>query len=718
MTKSATDTEMPLIITFLQKLNVARRHLSIYPPEHPAIRESIGKTLATLQEFFLSSPQLSIGIAPNAVYYEEIKFDDQESAVADFCHYFSGLGIATVGFLPGLGAEEIIRFIQLLRSDRDEIETFGGFSLLLSEQRIFHIQVIAVDYEVFQAKALDSESHPSATDLWENFLFGLNKGILEFDDREGQQLNSFAEMLNQAQTDATVQSIDFQQKLSDFIDNSLYANQSSLLQQRAGVRLNQLLQQLNNEAREHFLTRIVHSLNKTPQPAENILTGLSPHYINASLATLSNKETQISSRLVNLLDMLSRNDQQLPGKSNQTNKYSPDVVKARLDELFREEQQDQYLPNQYQSALADVFTDNIPANLIPDDIQAELRQLIEAQSIEQHFSAIVLRLLHNSQTKEYEAAIQNHLLELTKFYLDTGHFNDLKSIYQGWSQHLNSGNAHLDIFADKIIAAHSQKTFISEVLDGFDIWEESKRAELIAYIKCVGEVYVAPIIERLGLAPKKKERMMWLKVLQTLSHDAQQILIKSLKDDRWYLIRNLLSVLGQTPNQLTLKASLPFCSHEHPMVRIEAIRNLLRTNPATGNRHLERELENTDPAIKDAAIKAATLSKDQGIIAILHTIIQTQATSDEELHQQISAIQSLGQIGSTDTLIIFRRLLTKKGFFISQRIKTLQQEMIKTLPFFKGPVAEKLVSELNNSKYKVQLQAAFSNDKRNPNEAS
>ncbi len=711
MTKPMPDTEKPLIITFLQRLNIARRHLSIYPPEHPAIRESIGKTLTLLQDFFLSAATVTIGIAPAAMYYEQIKFDNEDQAVADFCHFFSGLGVATVSFLPGISADELIRFIHLLRSDRNQIEAFGGFPLLLEEQRIQHIQVIAVDYEAFQAKALGSAPPSSSPDLWENFLFGLNRGILDFDVEDEQNLTNFAQMLNSAHTNATIPDRNYQHKLSEFIDNSLYYNHSQALQKQAGTRLNHLLQQLSNEAREFFLSNILQSLNKNPEPAENILSEISPHFFDDSLVSLSRAKNHISTRLVNLLELFSTNTQKSPGKGHDSNNFAPDVMKARLDELFREEQQEAYLPNQYQTALADIFTDKIAADLIPDEVQTELRQLIEHQAVEQHLSPIILKLLESPLTRDVESAIQEQLLELTKFYLDTGHFRMLKNIFLSWHQHLNSGFAHLDIFADKVIATHSQKSFITEILDGFDIWEHHKHADLIAYIETVGEPYIAPIIERLGAAPNKADRLMWLQILKKISANTQQAIIEALADDRWYLVRNLLSVLGGTPNPQTLKASLPFCNHDHPMVRIEAISNLLMSNPATGNRYLIQELQNTDPVAKDAALRVAALSKDPAVIQFLHTVVQTQAASEEELQQQITAIQSLGHIAAPETLVIFRRLLMKKGLFISSKMKSLHQEMLKALPNFSGPVAEKLISELHNSKHKTQLLTVFSNAK-------
>ncbi len=715
MTKRPLETENPLIITFLQRLNVARRHQATYPPEHPAIVESINNTLAVLQDFFLSSPLISLGIGPDSVYFEQLKFTDEHSAVAEFCRFFTHLGIATVNFQKGLTTDELMRFNQLLRSNRNDIESFGGFSSILEDQRIVHIQVIAIDYDAFQAKELGNNTNNEESDLWGNFLFGLSRGILAFDSDNDQRLSDLAHSLNQLQSQPSAND---HANLTEFITHSMYAERSNSQQIKAGQRLNQLLQQLNPRTREYFLSHIVNALDKNPQPAENILAGISSQYINASLASLSQQKQQVSSRLVNLLELFSDNNSESQRKRHSGAALSADVIKARLDELFREEQQETYLPEQYQSALNDVFSKKVSPDLIPDNVKTELRYLLEHQSIEDHFSQIILKLLENPLTKEQELAIQEQLLELTKYYLDTGRFKKLTSIYISWNQHLNSGDANLDIFAEKVIAAHSQKSFIAETLDGFNIWEAEKHIELTHYVQTVGEHYVAPVIERLGLAPSKEERMHWLHILKKISSNTQQTIISALADERWYLIRNLLIALREQPNQATLKASLPFCNHDHPMVRIEAIGNLLLTNPVPANRYLRQELQSDDPWTREAAVKIASLSKDPEVLSTLHALVQTPAASDIELQLQMTTIRTLGKIANPESVIVFRRLLAKKGLFLSPRIKALQQEIIQVLPYFSGPGSKKLIQELAGGKFKELMQTALSNAQQESHEAT
>ena len=69
----------PLLIALLHELNISRRKLSLYPPEHPQITISIKNTLDILKKLFKSDPVITLGISPNALYFEQAWLDKDNS---------------------------------------------------------------------------------------------------------------------------------------------------------------------------------------------------------------------------------------------------------------------------------------------------------------------------------------------------------------------------------------------------------------------------------------------------------------------------------------------------------------------------------------------------------------------------------------------------------------------------------------------------------------
>jgi HEAT repeat protein len=248
---------------------------------------------------------------------------------------------------------------------------------------------------------------------------------------------------------------------------------------------------------------------------------------------------------------------------------------------------------------------------------------------------------------------------------------------------------------------------MTEVLDGIELWGEKKHQEIVNYVIAVGEPYSEMVIERLGLAPKLSERQLWMQILEGIGGDAQQKIVRSLNDERWYLVRNLLIILGKNIDHNSIKIVHQLVDHPHPKVRLEVIRNLFSYNPATANRQLLKELRNKDPEARLAAIQIADLSRDPIVLSLLHKNLDIEPASDTELKLKQQTIRTLAQIGDKKSIPILRRILQKQGLFVSRRIKQLQAEIIQDLAEFPDASAEKLLNELTGSKHKQLARRAI-----------
>ncbi len=73
------------------------------------------------------------------------------------------------------------------------------------------------------------------------------------------------------------------------------------------------------------------------------------------------------------------------------------MVRARLDVLFSEERQDLYMPDNYQSALHNILSDNVVGS-IPDDEKQKLKSQIEHQSVEENYAAIIFEIIADNDS--------------------------------------------------------------------------------------------------------------------------------------------------------------------------------------------------------------------------------------------------------------------------------------------------------------------------------
>lgn len=697
---TAENQDTPLLTAFLHELNISRRKLSLYPPEHPQIVASVSSTLEILNELFHTDSTITLGISPDTLYFEQHWLDKEDVSNQQFAHFFSSLGIASISFKNGLKSPELIRFNQLIRSDRNTIESFGGFDRLLEQQQIEHISVIPINYDAFQANPDFTDKETSEGEpLWQNFIQGLHNGILDFGHT--LDISAVANIFTQKLTGSQFEREQSSHSINVFIENSLQQKQDSPAQTKNDTKLVSLLEKLTPDAQQEFLNSAFVALDRHSEAAPGLLQKIPSHLLQNTIAGKNRQDLNLSSRLFGLINNLANTPNQDFQRNIKTKSapLSEDMVRARLDVLFSEERQDLYMPDNYQAALYNILGDNVIGS-IPEDEKQKLKAQIENQTVELNCTEIIFEMLHQQFDTEQEESIQKNLLDLSRFFLDTGNFKLLREIHTNWSKYLYSGKSSASIFDERVLSHHSQSTFMSEVLDGIDLWGEEKYQEIADYVVAVGEPYSELVIEYLGLAPKWSERQLWIQILEGIGGNAQKMIVRSLKDNRWYLVRNLLIILGKNLDPKSIKSIHQLAEHPHPKVRIEVMRILFSCNPATANRQLLEELQSNDPEACLSAIQIADLSRDPAVLLILHKNLVSIPDNETDLELKKQTVRALTRIGNKESLPIFRRVLHKQSLLASRRIKQLHTEIFQNLALFPGSSAEKLLQELLSGKHK------------------
>ncbi len=708
--KSTQQQQSPpaneLLADFLHELNLARRSLTLYPAEHPQVKAICGKTLDKLQKLCHDRQEIHLGIAPESLFFDQHWLDPENRNFKAFASFFYQLGIAAVSFRQNLSARELITFCQLLHYERQAIDAQGGLEELLAQQQIDQISVIPIDYSAFQQKEIDpfsSEAAPEVKDLWKDFLHALLENILDL-SVNGLRVSpaTVAELMNEK-----LDSCDDQfstAAVTDFL--------AQLLTRTAGqpeesmAELAELLGNLAPKLRRTVLHSSLQLFEHEPGTVATLLKQLSPELLQELLTPQLQQQLQRSPRLLELVRQLAiLPKHELSSTTSPQGKMAEETMRARLDVLFSEEQHERYLPGTYQAALGGIFGPD-QESILDQEERELLKASVEEQSIEEQCCKIIFELLEEPEKIDDENSIQQNLIDLSNFFLDTGNFAMLQEIYRNWGNFLASGRSAGDIFSDRVLASQTQRSFIAEVLNGVDIWGESQAAAIRDYIAAVGESYVEPVIEQLADAQQYKRRRYWMEVLAAIGADASQQLIASLADKRWYLTRNLLTVLGKTLTPATLKAIQQLVDHPHPKVRQEVMRVLFQCNPATANRMLLKELAASPRESQLAAIQLAALSRDPEVLNFLHQQLFTATESDAELKFKQQVLQTLAKIGSRETIPLLQHLLQRRTLFAAKQQKQYQKEIIRSLLNYPLEIATAALREIASSRQKQHAKQA------------
>jgi hypothetical protein len=660
---------------FVHELNVFRRQVMLYPPAHPKTLAGANKILIELNKLNHHSQNISFGIAPDNLMFNGTFLDADNPSCRDLGSFFSRLDIAVITFHQGLSTTELIEFWQLL-STRITGKLSTALDLALKDHQIFHISITVTDYSAFTDEAAGPEPVPVETDIWSDFI----RNLIPMNRRDtvsatgNHPADQLAQMLNQsAADDDTCTDL-----TSQLVHRLLEQCRGSV--DGIGSQLYEFSKKLHPEIRQRFHEDTLHALEKRPHEAREIISSLPADFISAALLSHSNTEQQLSSRLTDLLRTFAvstpGDDQRRTIQSERTR--TTEEIQSQIELLLLEDHHNEYLPGNYQQALQKILAGQIQGNL-PEAIARQYRNNLAEQMIEHQCCEIIFDLLEADTDIEMQDILQNNLIDLSRFFLDTGDFETLHKTLSRWTSFINSGRSKINLLTEKFFSSQLQPSFITDVLNSVPVWHNEKYAEISDYLVEVGEPYVAPLIERLGEEKDKALRKTWLTLLLEFKNTAHPAILDALEDGRWYLVRNLLVIMRQQKVVIPPKTLMRLCQHPHPEVRCEALGIMFRVNPSTANRLLIKELEGENPQTLRILIPLTAMSHHDKVFTRLNKLLEAEPLTEDNLEIKLNILAGLAIAPQPDCLLSIMRLVSRKEFFVNRLRKHLKSAASDTL---------------------------------------
>jgi HEAT repeat protein len=167
-----------------------------------------------------------------------------------------------------------------------------------------------------------------------------------------------------------------------------------------------------------------------------------------------------------------------------------------------------------------------------------------------------------------------------------------------------------------------------------------------------GKAGVPYLISILKKAENIGIRKKIINILSALGLDSEPVLLKELikKDQPWYLLRNIILVLGDIKSKKAPNLFSELWLHEHPRVREEILASTYKIFDKDGEGIFIEALEDRNDAVRKKAIYYLGMIKstDKNVIKELINIIRKRSADEKEPSDslQAQAVVSLGLIGS------------------------------------------------------------------------
>ncbi len=186
---------------------------------------------------------------------------------------------------------------------------------------------------------------------------------------------------------------------------------------------------------------------------------------------------------------------------------------------------------------------------------------------------------------------------------------------------------------------------------------------------------VGALLSTLGSSEDRSTRRRLIEMLARLGPEAQSTLLDQLDGAPWYLARNILVVLGQSPTVAHPERVAAALRHEEPRVRQEALKVLLRQEGSLRERIVAEVLDAGDPTMVRTALTALEGRCPPRLVGpVAATLLQP--------HEDIRLL-ALHALSEADNPVIVPQLLslvrTAGGFFRRIRLEPPTPVMLAAL---------------------------------------
>lgn len=145
----------PVIERFMKALIVVNKAVSLYPPSSSIPRETATAAAELLSRVLEEQPELTIGIAKQGLYYLDVPLLHEHAAYNKFAFELYNRKLAEVRFHAGTTPREIVGFLSVLRSTPEEVEAAGGFESRLWSLGVTTITVVDAHISIVDDDRVD-----------------------------------------------------------------------------------------------------------------------------------------------------------------------------------------------------------------------------------------------------------------------------------------------------------------------------------------------------------------------------------------------------------------------------------------------------------------------------------------------------------------------------------------------------------------------------------
>lgn len=210
-------------------------------------------------------------------------------------------------------------------------------------------------------------------------------------------------------------------------------------------------------------------------------------------------------------------------------------------------------------------------------------------------------------------------------------------------------------------------TMMAYLLDRIEERTAENAAMLDRLCEAIGQTLAYPLIQRLCVADALQSRKSLANALTKTGEAGTPALVAMLRDERWYVVRNMVTILGEITSGEAVRALQSTTKHPEAKVRKEVVKSLLKIAPKAGEAILVTMLDDVDRDVVRQVIFSLGMLRSKTAVRPLLEIVTASDTFLKEVDLKKQAVAALGRIGDHEATPALIDILVTRGWLAPRR---------------------------------------------------
>lgn len=327
------------------------------------------------------------------------------------------------------------------------------------------------------------------------------------------------------------------------------------------------------------------------------------------------------------------------------------------------------------------------------------KQLDDVKGKEETIEDLLLKLEKEEDTKKYQT-IANKIMEKTRPIIENKNWEELSPSLIVFTTHSHPNSNRSP--EQKTLALDKLKELLNTDILGYLTtricnYRENRRNEIQQMLLLLGEEAMEHLLNTLINTEESYARRQIFNTLALFGERLRLEAEKRLDDDRWFVVRQMVVLLGEIGNIQSVEALKASFSHKDIRIKKEVLKVFGKISSNESRAFLLERLNEANPVLKLQAIVSLGMLKEQTAIEPLGGIALMRDFFNENAEIRKETVRALGLIGSDKAITILRDILKKRVLFGRKQNDEIRTLAAISLGRIGGKTALQILEETSKS---------------------